>query len=77
MLETFSYFCSQAASKEDKCSMFERLVWCWSDQKLNFTKLEYYLLNIEDKSILNIIILTLFCPDSDTVTNGNDGPNAR
>ena len=81
LLETFLYFCSiPQASKEDKCSMFERLVCCWQDQNLSFPKLESFLLASQDKSLLNIIIMTLFCPEKDeNMTNGStdDGPCKR
>ena len=81
LLEAFIYFCSlPKASKEDKCSMFERLVCCWQDQRLSFPKLESFLLASEDQSLLNIIIMTLFCPEKDeNMANGStdDGPCKR
>ena len=81
LLEAFIYFCSlPQASKEDKCSMFERLVCCWQDQNLSFPKLESFLLASQDQSLLNIIIMTLFCPEEkeENMTNGSaDGPCKR
>ena len=79
LLATFEYHSAQPnVTKEDKCSMFERLVGCWQEQKLNFHKLESYLLDSEDKNILNVVILTLFCPNNELkITNGVDGPSKR
>jgi len=79
LLATFEYYNTQPnVTKEDKCSMFERLVGCWQEQKLNFHKLESYLLDSEDKNILNVVILTLFCPNNELkITNGVDGPSKR
>ena len=70
LLEALVYFCScQAISREEKCQIFERLVSCWQDNNFSNHKLETFLLNFQDGQLVNIIILTLFCPPSETEPN--------
>ena len=70
LLEALVYFCScQAITREEKCQIFERLVSCWQDNKFSHDKLENFLLNFEDGNLVNIIILTLFCPSDESVPN--------
>ena len=80
LLDTFLYYISlERAERKDKVGMFERLVCCWQDQGLSFSKLESFLLETRDPSLLNIIIITLFCPQTgDKLSaHGVDGPNKR
>lgn len=80
LLDTFLYYMSLAqVDRGDKVGMFERLVCCWQDQGLSFSKLESFLLGTRDPGILNIIIITLFCPQTgDKLSaHGVDGPNKR
>lgn len=80
LLETFLYFFSlPGPSNQDKCSLFERLVCCWNEQHLNFSKLEDILLSSLDPTLLNIVILTLFCPSDQANTNGalEERPHSR
>lgn len=79
LLDTFLYYMSlERAERKDKVGMFERLVCCWQDQGLSFNKLESFLLETRDPSLLNIIIITLFCPQTGDKLSANvDGPNKR
>ena len=80
LLDTFLYYMSLAqVDRGDKVGMFERLVCCWQDKGLSFSKLESFLLGTRDPGILNIIIITLFCPQTgDKLSaHGVDGPNKR
>ena len=80
LLESFLYFFSiSGQSNEEKCSLFQRLVCCWNEQHLNFSKLEDILLSSSDPTLLNIVILTLFCPSDKADTNGEveEGPQSR
>ena len=80
LLETFLFYISlKAADRKDKMGMFERLVCCWQDRGLNFTKLESFLLGTRDRGLLNIIIITLFCPKTGNTlaASGVDNPNQR
>ena len=77
LLESFLYHCSlPGINNQDRQTMFQRLVCCWNDQNLCFTKLEKVLLSTEDSNLLNIIILTLFCPsqpdNQDAESNGTN-----
>ena len=48
LLDTFLYYMSLAqVDRGDKVGMFERLVCCWQDQGLSFSKLESFLLGTE------------------------------
>ena len=70
LLEALVYFCSCAAiSRDDKCQIFLRLVSCWQDNNFSHAKLETFLLNFQDKNLVNIIILALFCPNNDADTD--------
>ena len=79
LLETFLFYISlKHAERRDKVGMFERLVCCWQDLGLSFTKLESFLLGTRDPALLNIIIITLFCPQAgDKLSAHGDGPNKR
>ena len=80
LLDTFLYYMSLAqVDRGDKVGMFERLVCCWQDQGLSFSKLESFLLGTRDPGILNIIIITLFCPQTGDKLSAHvvDGPNKR
>ena len=80
LLDAFMYYMGlERADRREKVGMFERLVCCWQDQGLSFKKLEAFLLGSKDPGLLNIIIITLFCPQSEDKlsANGVDGPNKR
>ena len=70
LLEALLYYCScPVISREEKCQIFQRLVSCWQDNNFSNQKLESFLLNFQDGNLVNIIILTLFCPSSDADPN--------
>lgn len=79
LLDTFLYYCSLAAvGREDKCALLARLVSCWHEAGLSFARLEAALLAARDPALLAVIIVTLFCPNTDLDTeNGGDGPIER
>ena len=80
LLDAFMYYMGlERAERREKVGMFERLVCCWQDQGLSFKKLEAFLLGSKDPGLLNIIIITLFCPQSEDKlsANGVDSPNKR
>ena len=79
LLDTFLYYCSLAAvGREDKCALLARLVSCWHEAGLSFARLEAALLAARDPALLAVIIVTLFCPNTDLGTeNGGDGPHER
>ena len=56
----------------EKRQLTERLIACWQDQKFDFLQLETLLLEKADPMVLQVIVLTLFCPDEER--DNLDGP---
>ena len=52
----------------EKKQLTERLVACWQDQKLNFAQLESLFMEKSDPLLLQVLVLTLFCPDDERDT---------
>ena len=52
----------------EKKQLTERLIVCWQDQNFSFTQLESLLLEKADPRLLQVLVLTLFCPDEERDT---------
>ena len=59
----------------EKKQLTERLIACWQDQKFSFVQLETLLLERADPLLLQVLVLTLFCPEDERDTL--DGPLLR
>nr|XP_040571931.1 LOW QUALITY PROTEIN: uncharacterized protein LOC121121113 [Lepeophtheirus salmonis] len=67
-------------SKAERRNLFERLVACWQDQKWSFVHLEKLIIENASPTMLQILVITLFCPsnerrtDKGPVINQDSGP---
>ena len=60
---------------QEKKQLTERLIACWQDQKFSFVLLETLLLERADPLLLQVLVLTLFCPENER--DILDGPLLR
>ena len=58
-----------------KRRLLERLIACWQDQKFSFIHLERLILERSTPTLLQTLVLTLFCPNEDRdCEDGEEGP---
>ena len=56
----------------EKRHLTERLIACWQDQKFSFEQLEKLIMEKADPLLLQVLVLTLFCPEEEREIS--DGP---
>ena len=75
---------SSAADEDDddddvpvKRRLLERLIACWQDKKFSFIHLERLLLERSTPTLLQTLVMTLFCPSEERDSDeGEEGPMA-
>lgn len=59
-----------------KRRLLERLIACWQDKKFSFIHLERLLLERSTPTLLQTLVMTLFCPSEDRDSDEGEGPMA-
>jgi len=59
-----------------KRRLLERLIACWQERKFSFIHLERLLLERSTPTLLQTLVMTLFCPSEDRDSDEGEGPMA-
>ena len=59
-----------------KRRLLERLIACWQDKKFSFIHLERLMLEKSTPTLLQTLVMTLFCPSEDRDSDEGEGPMA-
>ena len=62
----------QKRQNTEKRQLTERLIACWQDQSFSFEQLEKLIMEKTDPLLLQVLVLTLFCPEEER--DISDGP---